>query len=127
MIKTDEILPLTLALSLNSDTFGELLDPFDGLQRHGKILKTPLDPNITYSDDPLRMMRAIRFANQLSFEIENSSLESITKNAERIKIISERGIVDELNKILSTDKPSVGFLLLYKTGLLDILLPELTS
>jgi tRNA nucleotidyltransferase (CCA-adding enzyme) len=72
------------------------------------------------------MMRAIRFANQLNFEIENSSLESITKNAERIKIISGERIVDELNKILSTDKPSVGFLLLYKTGLLDILLPELT-
>jgi tRNA nucleotidyltransferase (CCA-adding enzyme) len=116
-----------LALSLNSETFGELLDPFDGLKdMENKVLKTPLDPNITYSDDPLRMMRAIRFANQLSFEIENSSLESITENAERIKIISGERIVDELNKILSTDKPSVGFLLLYKTGLLDILLPELT-
>ncbi|MGO4818027.1 CCA tRNA nucleotidyltransferase [Flavobacterium sp. W22_SRS_FP1] len=117
-----------LALSLNSETFGELLDPFDGLKdMENKVLKTPLDPNITYSDDPLRMMRAIRFANQLNFEIEKNSLESITKNAERIKIISGERIVDEINKILSTDKPSVGFLLLYKTGLLDILLPELTA
>jgi putative nucleotidyltransferase with HDIG domain len=117
-----------LALSLNSETFGELLDPFDGLKdMENRVLKTPLDPNITYSDDPLRMMRAIRFANQLNFEIEKYSLESITKNADRIKIISGERIVDELNKILSTDKPSVGFLLLYKTGLLDILLPELTA
>jgi tRNA nucleotidyltransferase (CCA-adding enzyme) len=117
-----------LAISLNSNTFGELLDPFDGLtDMKNKILKTPLNPDITYSDDPLRMMRAIRFANQLHFEIEENSLQSITKNAERIKIISGERIVDELNKILSTDKPSVGFLLLYKTGLLDILLPELTA
>jgi putative nucleotidyltransferase with HDIG domain len=117
-----------LAISLNSNTFGELLDPFDGLKdMESKILKTPLNPDITYSDDPLRMMRAIRFANQLGFEIEENSLQSITKNAERIKIISGERIVDELNKILSTDKPSVGFLLLYKTGLLDILLPELTA
>jgi putative nucleotidyltransferase with HDIG domain len=117
-----------LAISLNFNTIGELLDPFDGLKdMESKILKTPLNPDITYSDDPLRMMRAIRFANQLGFEIEENSLQSITKNAERIKIISGERIVDELNKILSTDKPSVGFLLLYKTGLLDILLPELTA
>jgi putative nucleotidyltransferase with HDIG domain len=117
-----------LAISLNSNTFGELLDPFDGLKdMEKKILKTPLDPDITYSDDPLRMMRAIRFANQLNFVIEENSLLSITKNAERIKIISGERIVDELNKILSTDKPSIGFLLLYKTGLLEILLPELTA
>jgi putative nucleotidyltransferase with HDIG domain len=117
-----------LALSLNSDSFGELLDPFDGLKdMEDKVLKTPLNPDITYSDDPLRMMRAIRFANQLNFEVEENSLKSITKNAERIKIISGERIVDELNKILSTDQPSVGFLLLYKTGLLDILLPELTA
>ncbi|SDX25689.1 CCA tRNA nucleotidyltransferase [Flavobacterium degerlachei] len=117
-----------LAISLNSSSFGELLDPFDGLKdMENKVLKTPLEPDITYSDDPLRMMRAIRFANQLHFEIEENSLQSITKNAERIKIISGERIVDELNKILSTDKPSVGFLLLYKTGLLDILLPELTA
>ena len=117
-----------LAISLNKNNYGELLDPFDGLKDiEKKILKTPLDPDITYSDDPLRMMRAIRFANQLDFEIEPNSLQSITKNAERIKIISGERIVDELNKILSTDKPSTGFLLLYKTGLLDILLPELTA
>jgi tRNA nucleotidyltransferase (CCA-adding enzyme) len=117
-----------LAISLNNTNYGELLDPFDGLKDiEKKILKTPLDPDITYSDDPLRMMRAIRFANQLNFEIEENSLQSISKNAERIKIISGERIVDELNKILSTDKPSIGFLLLYKTGLLDILLPELTA
>ena len=117
-----------LAISLNSTNYGELLDPFDGLKdMENKVLKTPLNPDITYSDDPLRMMRAIRFANQLNFEIEENSLQSITKNAERIKIISGERIVDELNKILSTDKPSIGFLLLYKTGLLEILLPELTA
>lgn len=117
-----------LALSLNQSDFGELLDPFDGLaDLKNKTIKTPLDPDITYSDDPLRMMRAIRFANQLNFEIEENSLNSITKNAERIKIISGERIVDELNKILSTEKPSIGFLLLFKTGLLDIILPELTA
>lgn len=117
-----------LALSLNESNFGDLLDPFDGLKdMERKILKTPLDPDITYSDDPLRMMRAIRFATQLNFEIEEKSLQSITNNAERINIISGERIVDELNKILATDKPSIGFLLLYKTGLLDILLPELTA
>ena len=117
-----------LALSLNSKNFGDMLDPFGGLKDlETQMLKTPLDPDITYSDDPLRMMRAIRFANQLGFEIEEKSLQSITKNASRINIISGERIVDELNKILSTDKPSVGFLLLYKTGLLDILLPELTA
>ena len=117
-----------LALSLGENNFGELLDPFNGLQDiENKILKTPLDPDITFSDDPLRMMRAIRFATQLNFEIEKNSLESITKNAERIKIISGERIVDELNKILATNKPSIGFLHLYKTGLLDILIPELTA
>ena len=117
-----------LALSLNPKNFGALSDPFDGLaDLKNKIIKTPLDPDITYSDDPLRMMRAIRFATQLNFEIEENSLQSITKNKARIKIISGERIVDELNKILSTDKPSVGFLLLYKTGLLDLLLPELTA
>jgi putative nucleotidyltransferase with HDIG domain len=117
-----------LALSLNEATFGDLLDPFDGLtDMKNRILKTPLDPDITYSDDPLRMMRAIRFATQLNFDIEENSLQSLSKNAERIKIISGERIVDELNKILSTDKPSIGFLHLYKTGLLDILIPELTA
>ena len=117
-----------LALSLNEKNFGELSDPFNGLEDlKNKIIRTPLDPDITYSDDPLRMLRGIRFANQLGFEIEENSLNSITKNAERIKIISGERIVDELNKILSTDKPSIGFLLLFKTGLLDIILPELTA
>ena len=117
-----------LALSLNEHNFGELSDPFNGLQDlENKTIKTPLNPDITYSDDPLRMMRAIRFANQLDFEIDADSLESIAKNKARIKIITGERIVDELNKILSTDKPSTGFLLLYKTGLLDIILPELTA
>ena len=117
-----------LALSLNSNNFGDLSDPFDGLaDLENKVIKTPLDPDITFSDDPLRMLRGIRFANQLNFEIEENSLQSIAKNAERIKIISGERIVEELNKILSTDKPSIGFLLLFKTGLLDIILPELTA
>lgn len=117
-----------LALSLNADNFGELVDPFDGVtDLENKIIRTPLNPDITYSDDPLRMMRAIRFASQLHFEIEAESLESITRNKERIKIISGERIVDELNKILLSATPSIGFLLLYKTGLLDIILPELTA
>lgn len=117
-----------LALSLNPNHFGDLVDPFNGvLDLETKTIKTPLDPDITYSDDPLRMMRAIRFATQLGFEIEANSIASITKNAERITIISGERIVDELNKILATEKPSIGFLLLYKTGLLDIILPELTA
>ena len=117
-----------LAFSLNENNFGDLLDPFDGLlDLENKILKTPLNPDITYSDDPLRMMRAIRFATQLNFTIEPNSLEAITRNAERLKIISGERIVDELNKILETPKPSIGFLLLYKTGLLELILPELTA
>jgi tRNA nucleotidyltransferase (CCA-adding enzyme) len=117
-----------LALSLHPTTFGDLIDPFNGVSDlEHKIIKTPLDPDITYSDDPLRMMRALRFATQLGFEIEENSLASISKNAERIKIISGERIVDELNKILSTDQPSIGFLLMYKTGILDLILPELTA
>ena len=117
-----------LALSLNANNFGAFSDPFNGISDlENKIIKTPLDPDITFSDDPLRMLRGIRFATQLGFEIDQNSLDSITKNAERIKIISGERIVEELNKILSTDKPSVGFLLLFKTGLLDIILPELTA
>ena len=117
-----------LAFSLNENNFGDLIDPFSGVQDlENKIIRTPLNPDITYSDDPLRMMRAIRFATQLQFEIEKDSLEAISRNAERIKIISGERIVDELNKILATPKPSIGFLLLHKTGLLDIILPELTA
>lgn len=117
-----------LALSLNTDNFGDLIDPFDGLtDLEHKVIKTPLNPDITYSDDPLRMMRAIRFAAQLKFEIEAGSLQAIERNKQRIGIISGERIVEELNKILSTDKPSSGFLLLYKTGLLDLILPELTA
>ncbi|WP_432671414.1 CCA tRNA nucleotidyltransferase [Flavobacterium sp. SM2513] len=117
-----------LALSLNKSTFGNLIDPFNGLvDLENKTIKTPLSPDVTYSDDPLRMMRGIRFAAQLGFEIESESFASITKNKDRIKIISGERIVDELNKILMTDKPSNGFLLLYKAGLLDYILPELTA
>ncbi len=117
-----------MAFSLNSNNYGDLVDPFDGVSDlENKIIRTPLDPNITFSDDPLRMMRAIRFASQLGFEIEESSLNSITKNAQRINIISGERIVDELNKILMTKKPSVGFLLLHQSGLLNIILPELTA
>ena len=108
-----------LAISLNTEDFGAFTDPFDGLKDlENKILRTPLDPNITYSDDPLRMLRAIRFANQLNFTIEEQSLNAITQNASRIEIISKERVVDELHKILSTSKPSIGFSLLEKTGLL---------
>ncbi|WP_437824716.1 CCA tRNA nucleotidyltransferase [Tenacibaculum mesophilum] len=117
-----------LALSLNEDDFGLLLDPFGGMaDLEAKIIRTPLDPDITYSDDPLRMMRAIRFATQLNFEIEEQSLNAITKNSSRIKIITRERIVVELNKILEAPVPSTGFLLLEKTGLLDLIIPELTA
>jgi len=116
------------AISLNKADFGAFIDPFEGLKDlQNKTLRTPLDPAITYSDDPLRMLRAIRFANQLNFEIEQQSLEAITQNASRIEIISKERIVDELNKILSTAKPSIGFTLLEKTGLLHYILPELIA
>ncbi|MES2810916.1 MAG: HD domain-containing protein [Bacteroidota bacterium] len=117
-----------MAFSLNTINFGELVDPFNGVSDlENKIIRTPLNPDITYSDDPLRMMRAIRFASQLNFEIETESLEAISRNKDRINIISGERIVDELNKILMAKKPSIGFLLLFKTGLLDIILPELTA
>ena len=117
-----------LALDLFESNFGNLLDPFNGVKDlEDKIIRTPLDPDITYSDDPLRMMRAIRFAAQLGFSIEKKSLDSITKNSERIKIITNERIVVELNKILCSKKPSVGFLLLERTGLLKYILPELTA
>ena len=117
-----------LALSLNEDSFGELLDPFNGIEDlENKIIKTPLNPDITYSDDPLRMMRAIRFATQLNFSIEANSLNAIKNNAHRLKIITRERIVDELNKILASPKPSIGFLLLEKTNLLKQILPELIA
>ena len=117
-----------LALDLSEQSFGELLDPFGGIEDlENKIIKTPLDPDITYSDDPLRMMRAIRFASQLNFKIEQRSLKAISKNKDRIKIITSERIVVELSKILESDKPSKGFLLLEETGLLEYILPELTA
>ncbi len=117
-----------LALSLNEDDFGLLLDPFGGIaDLEAKTIRTPLNPDITYSDDPLRMMRAIRFATQLNFTIEENSLNAITKNAPRIDIITRERIVVELNKILESPVPSIGFLLLEKTGLLERILPELIA
>lgn len=117
-----------LALNLSDKNFGELLDPFDGMtDLKNKIIRTPLDPDITFSDDPLRMLRAIRFATQLDFFIEEESFKALTKNAKRIKIISKERITDELNKILMADKPSKGFVLLLKTGLLKFILPELIA
>ncbi len=117
-----------LAINLNKDNYGVLLDPFHGLEHlKSQLIKTPLEPEITYSDDPLRMLRAIRFSSQLNFKIEEESLSAITRNKDRIKIISKERIVDELNKILLSQKPSKGFALLYKTGLLDIIMPELTA
>ena len=116
------------ALSLNTETFGDLLDPFNGLKDlDNKIIRTPLEPGITYSDDPLRMMRAIRFATQLNFKIEKQSLNAISEHKDRIKIITKERIVEELNKILSAPIPSIGFLILEKTGLLEYILPELTA
>jgi len=117
-----------LALSLNEPSFGDLIDPFNGVSDlEGKIIRTPLEPSITYSDDPLRMMRAVRFATQLGFKIAQPSLEAIAKNKERIKIISKERIVDELHKILASNKPSLGFTLLHKTELLSYILPELVA
>ena len=117
-----------LAISLSEKKYGNLLDPFNGLTHlNEQLLKTPLNPDITYSDDPLRMMRAIRFATQLNFRIEYESLQAITKNKERINIITKERIVDELHKIMASPVPSIGFLLLEETGLLPYLLPELVA
>ena len=117
-----------LALSLNKPNFGELLDPFNGVDDlENKIIRTPLEPGITYSDDPLRMMRAVRFATQLDFTIELKSLQAITAHKDRIKIISKERIVDELHKIMGSAKPSKGLALLHKTELLSYILPELTA
>jgi poly(A) polymerase len=117
-----------LAIDLRKETFGQLIDPFDGLNDLEKgILKTPLDPNTTYSDDPLRMMRAIRFATQLNFQIERASLEAILANASRLQIISQERIMDELNKIILSDCPSRGFELLLSTKLLHEFFPEMVA
>ncbi len=117
-----------LALSLNEDTFGEFLDPFGGTEDlKNKIIRTPLDPDKTFSDDPLRMMRAIRFATQLNFAVEESTFSSIIRNCERIKIVSQERIITELNKIILCAHPSTGFILLEKSGLLPIIFPELDN
>ena len=114
-----------MAVSVNSDTFGELLDPFGGIRDLNLgIIRTPLDPDITFSDDPLRMMRAIRFASQLGFIIQDKTFEAIQRNVERIKIVSTERITTELNKIVLSPKPSVGFKLLQKSGLMAIIFPE---
>ncbi len=117
-----------LAISLNAENFGELIDPFGGREdMQQKILKTPLEPHQTYSDDPLRMMRAIRFASVLNFTIEEQSLQAIKEEAERINIVSMERIMVEFNKIMLSEKPSVGLNLLEKTTLLEKILPELTA
>lgn len=117
-----------LAVCINKKRFGELLDPFGGLtDMENLIIRTPLNPDITFSDDPLRMMRAIRFSSQLGFDIESGSFDAISRNKDRIKIISKERIIDELNKIVLSPKPSIGFLQLEQTGLLSIIFPELTA
>jgi len=117
-----------LAISLNKVDYGKILDPFDGIKDlNRKRIITPLDPNITFSDDPLRMLRAIRFASQLNFKVDDNCIDAIKKNSNRIKIITKERIVVELNKILESTKPSIGFKLLEKTNLLDLILPELTA
>lgn len=117
-----------LAVSLNKKDYGQLIDPFSGLRHlQEKNIQTPLEPSRTFSDDPLRMMRAIRFATQLHFTIHPHTLESISANAKRIEIVSKERIIVEIEKILLSEKPSIGFDLLYKTGLLAYILPELVE
>ena len=118
----------TIAIQLNSSSFGDLIDPFDGIKDiKNRILRTPMDPNTTYTDDPLRMLRGIRFSCQLNFNISKESEKAIKSNSKRIEIISNERIVEELNKILISDSPSKGFILLEKLGLLKFILPELIS
>ena len=115
-----------LGISLQKENYGELIDPFNGIEDlKNKLIRTPLDPDITFSDDPLRMMRAVRFSSQLNFRIVHESLEAITRNANRINIVSKERITGELNKIIMTNRPSKGFQILFYTGLLDIIFPEM--
>ena len=117
-----------LAISLNHQNYGSLVDPFNGLQDlENKLIRTPLDPKITFSDDPLRMMRAIRFATQLEFEIDTEAIEAIVVQKERINIVSKERITDELNKIILSKTPSIGFKHLFDTGLLHIIFPQMTN
>ena len=117
-----------LAVCLNQARFGELVDPFDGLlDLEDGLIRTPLDPDITFSDDPLRMLRCVRFSTQLKFFIEDETFEALRRNAERVKIVSGERIADELNKIMMTDHPSRGFIELYRCGLLELILPELVA
>ena len=117
-----------MAVALNTENYGELLDPFGGIKDlNNGVIKTPLDPDITFSDDPLRMMRAIRFATQLNFIIENKTFEAIARNAHRIEIVSKERIADEMNKIVLSKVPSEGFKLLYRSGLMDLIFPEFSK
>jgi poly(A) polymerase len=117
-----------LAISLNKEDYGSLLDPFDGIQAiKEKIIRTPLDPAQTFTDDPLRMMRGIRFASQLNFQIDPITFDAIKEHKERIRIISQERITDEINKILLSKKPSIGFDLLYQSGLLHIIFPQMVD
>lgn len=117
-----------LAISLNKENYGEVIDPFNGRKDlEDKRIKTPLAPDLTFSDDPLRMIRAIRFATQLDFKIENPTFEAITRNKERIEILSKERITDELNKIMMASKPSNGFELLERSGLLALIFPEVQA
>ncbi len=117
-----------MAVCLNSGRYGELVDPFDGLgDLEDGIIRTPLDPDITFSDDPLRMLRCVRFATQLNFYIDDETFDALGRNAERLKIVSGERIADEMNKIMSAPHPSVGFDYLHRSGLLALILPELTA
>lgn len=117
-----------LAISLNKNDYGQLLDSFGGVEDlEKKILRTPLDPDITYSDDPLRMMRAVRFATQLGFTIDKASFDAIARNKNRIRIVSAERVTDELNKIMMTKRPSVGFKLLFDSGLLQVFFPQMAA
>jgi poly(A) polymerase len=117
-----------MAICINQERFGELVDPFDGLYDiEDRIIRTPLDPDITFSDDPLRMMRCVRFATQLGFHIEDETFEALGRNKERIRIISQERIITELNKIMLSPTPSRGFVDLHRCGLLEIILPEIAA